>query len=160
MILIRPSTQADAFYVGLNLRPDDEQEVRTASGKEPVMAMLESFDHSTLCFTVWEVWDGSAVRGPIGMFGVVPDDTLENGLVWFLGTNDVERHSLAVFREAPLWLDFMASWFPTGRLFSYADARNKLHVGWCKAMGFALRPEHDKLIRNQRFLYIERTRHV
>jgi len=158
MILIRPSTQADAIYLGLNLRPDDEQEVRTASSKEPVMAMLDSFDSSTLCFTVWELWDGNVIRGPIGMFGVVPDDTLENGLVWFLGTPQVERHSLSVFREAPLWLDFMASWFPTGRLFSYADARNRLHVGWCKAMGFTLDERRDQTIKNQRFLYIERPR--
>ena len=163
MILIRPATREDAEYVGAHLRPEDEVEVRTASGDDPGAAVVHSWELSQPHrFAVWEVWDGRAnyLCGPIGMFGATPASTGgaegDVGVVWFLGTPESARQSLSIIREAPEWLDYLGRIFEGG-LVSYADQRNTLHIAWCRAVGFQFDPEMDTTINGFPFTFIYRT---
>lgn len=154
MIVIRPSALADAEWVGEHLRDADAQEVQTATGANPLVAVLRAFAISSECFSIFRSERGRVMGTPCALFGVVPDlGNAGYGVVWLLATDDIRGAGISLLRVADRWLDYLSRSYPKG-LHNYADQRNTLHIRWCKLSGFTLGALHD--IGGFPFQYIHR----
>lgn len=150
MITVRPATAADAAWVGLNLREEDEEEVQAATGSSGRTVVPASFQHSTLSFAVF----GAEEKEPCALFGCSPDPANEGwGLVWFLGTPDIIRYSRDIIKEAPRWLTLFHGFCPNG-LHNNAYAKNGTHLRWCLLTGFQVGGVSEH--RGHQFIHIYR----
>ena len=142
-VTIQAATHADAEWVGHNLRPADAREVATACRNcVPHRAVVSSLQKSKIAWSL---------RGPnpIAVWGVS-----EWGSAWFLGTPEVSKHRRLILDLAPSFLAAMHLVSP--RLWNYIDSRNRLHIEWCRIMGFEMEP--NKIERGGvPFHYIYRT---
>lgn len=141
MIVIRPSSLADAEWVGEHLRDADDTEVRTVSELRPSLSVLRAFALSSECFSIFRAERGRVSDLPCALFGVVPDTAHDGyGIVWFVATDDIRGAGISLLREADRWLDYMTRSFPNG-LHNVADMRNTLHIRWCVLSGFTVTRE-------------------
>lgn len=146
MILVRPATLEDARFVGAHLRVEDEREVRTSAGRPGSEVVPLSFRASSKCYTVWHN------RKPVALVGVVPRG-MGYGTVWLLCTDDVRHCALSLISESRYWIDYLAKGFPKG-LTARADARNGLHLRWCKLVGF--KELSSEVVNGCRFIRIHK----
>lgn len=128
MLTVRPALRREVADVASRLRPEDRREVETASGQAPEALLLSMFYTTDHIYTI----RGSADEAPFALFGLTPS---EGGVaaVWLLATPEVTRYARALAREAKPWLE---GWATAYRLVNMVDARNTLHVRWCRLMGF------------------------
>lgn len=131
---VRAARAADACALAPELRPEDEAEIRAASGLAPEAALRRALIASELAFAI-EHRDAAPDAAPMALFGVA-DHPLgrEVGAPWLLGHRDLPRIAGALLREAPLWIEQLGA----GRwmLSNCADARNALHLRWLSRLGF------------------------
>lgn len=150
MIVVRPALRSDAEWVGQHLRSEDEQEVRTVAGKlDPALSVLRAFDTAKECYAVYP----ASLDKPCALFGVGNYLNTGYGIVWFLATDAAKGLGVSLLREANLWLDHLARHYMHG-IFNYADARNTLHLRWCRLTGFTF--GDTKIINGYPFRYIHR----
>lgn len=132
---VRPATLHDALLVAKNIRLEDAMEVRASSGQTPEEALLYGFKASNPCFTI-------DVGGDIlGVFGAVPTEEPDAGVVWMLGTDLIHKHWLKFLRHSRPWLDVLHQHYPL--LFNVVDDRNKIHIAWLQWMGFSFINTHE-----------------
>jgi hypothetical protein len=155
VIVFRPSTAADAEWVGSRLREADATEVQTVTGETPLPSVLRAFALSTECYSIYRAERGRVSEKPCALFGVVPDERHAGyGIVWFLATDDIRGAGISLLREADRWLDAMCKPYPLG-LHNLADMRNTLHIRWCVLSGFVVTRE-PQIIGGFPFQYIHR----
>lgn len=154
MLTVRHATRSDAEWFGANLREEDEEEVRAATGQDPVAVLPSSFDLSRECYVAY--WRDSAE--PCVIFGVSDDPSQDGlGIVWLLATPQVSRCGLSVLRTAHAWLDYMSRLYPLG-MHNLAWENNALHIRWCQASGFKELGAFE--LRGHRFIHIHRLSNV
>lgn len=124
-LIVRPATLQEAEALGPRLRPEDKQEVETATGMTAGEVVPASLLHSHECYTVRL----SPHEEPCVIFGMT-----EDGLVWMLCTDDIRKAPLSILREARAWIDHWMSY--CGYLWNLVDSRNTLHVRWLTLLGF------------------------
>jgi hypothetical protein len=127
-LTVRPATPADKEYMARHLRPEDDREVRTATGESPEV-VLPRFAGE--CYVARRAPN----EDPCVIFGCEPKAP---GLafVWLLATPEVKRCPLSVLREARYWINHWAEKY--GSVGNFVDTRNELHVRWIKYLGFYL----------------------
>jgi len=128
-LVILPAKLEEVLWISSRLRPEDQNEVETATGKPVKDVLLKAFSLSrSECYTL----RFNHEREPVAIFGVAEQDTI--GVPWFLATPDVTRGALSILREAPRWLDKWLLRYPSG-LVNIVDSRNALHLRWIEAIG-------------------------
>ncbi len=126
-----PAEPAHAEWLAPRLRATDRAEVQAALGLPPEVALPISLRASSMAVT-------ALVRGePGAIFGICPANLLAGeGLVWMLGSDEVERQARAMLREAPQWLALIGDGYRLLR--NHVDARNTRAVRWLRRMGVAI----------------------
>jgi hypothetical protein len=133
----QPATLRDAVWVGANLRPEDEQEVRTVTGAAPHWAVPVAYRSSKTCIAMrYRNSLGTTTRRPLAIYGVADDPNCpELGSVWMLATPRISRVSVAFIKAAPAILDDLGAGY--AGLHCVADARNHLHLRWLDRCAFS-----------------------
>lgn len=129
-VSVRQVRMEDADYLAPKLRKADLQEIKAVSGEVPQIALERSIEWSDTCYAIVNEKDK-----PIALFGVIPDlDIDSSGFVWFLGSNELPKHSVTFLRHSKEWIDKLHQRFH--RLWNYIDVRNEVHIRWLKWCGF------------------------
>lgn len=139
MVHVRLATEGDARALALDLRPEDEAEVRAMTGREPVESLLHGIQHSDVPLAI-EDDDGST----IGLFGVVTaQENPRVGIVWLLASPKLLRHWRRLARESKRWIDSFQQHYDV--LFNLVDERNTVHIRWIQWCGFTFVNRHPAL---------------
>lgn len=120
-------------YIAANLREADAAEIRATVGadEDPFWAIVESWFASTVS---WLIIDGEGL--PIGIFGVSPHAAMKVGIVWLIGTPDLEKAGIRVARETRKYVAEMQDIYPI--LSATVDERNDTSLRWLIWAGFTL----------------------
>ncbi len=128
---VAPATMAHVEQIAPRMREADKAEIWAASHAEPYHALKTGLEQSPLC------WSGLVDGAPVCMFGVAPLTLLGGtGIVWMLGTDDVQEHARAFLRRNKSFIAQMMGRFY--RLENWVDARNTLSIRWLRWLGFVI----------------------
>ena len=125
----RESVLEDALTLAPRLREEDKQEIKAASGLDPLPGLLFCLSESKPCLTM--VGDEEE---PFGMFGLTPDSDGISASVWMLASGDLLKYRTTFLREALRWVKEANTTHQV--LYNYVDERNQLHIKWLDWMGF------------------------
>ena len=136
MILIRDMRLEDIFYVSKNMRQADKIEVKLIGGLSPYASLLHSYNGSIKKWTVLE--DGI----PIACFGVGAKNlVIGEGIVWFLGTDRVEKKARVFALMAMNYIHKMYRYCSV--LYNITHSKNKKAITLLKYLGFSFDPPID-----------------
>lgn len=131
MFKIVPSTEGHALRIAPRMRLADIEEVKAASGRTAIGALLYSLGRSDFAYTV--EFNGR----PETMFGCGTVDILGNvGAPWLLGTNALESHYRHFLRGSRFWVSRMMGQY--AMLRNIVDDRNAVSKRWLEWLGFTL----------------------
>jgi hypothetical protein len=144
MPLVRLATEADAHALALDLRLEDEAEIRAMSGQKPLGALLHGIRFSDVPLAIQDD-DGST----IGLFGVVTTQQKPRvGAVWLLASPKLLKYSRRLARESRRWVETLQAQYDV--LFNLVDERNTLHIRWIQWCSFTFVNRHPALGAEQR----------
>lgn len=126
-LIVRPSVLLDAYALGPRLRPDDQAELDACSGSDPCEILAHGFLHGRVCLTLER--DGR----PIAMFGTVDHPDHCSGIIWLLGSPEIEDVARPFIRASRRFLQALAA--PYNYVTNVLDERNLLHRRWLQWMG-------------------------
>lgn len=144
-LIVRKSTLHDCCELTPKLKEAHRIEVRRMANQTPEEALAYSYLMSVKCFTVcsrveldinpFQKGDMILVdENPIFMFGVVPDDnSTDRGVVWGLGSDEVELSSNDFIRISRAQKDQIIQEFPV--CYNFIDAEYKQGIRWLKFLG-------------------------
>ena len=72
-------------------------------------------------------------ESPAGLFGVMATAIEGLGAVWMLGTDRMLLARKTLIHEAPLWMDYLQSIYPT--ITNFIDERNTVSYDWLVRCG-------------------------
>jgi ribosomal protein S18 acetylase RimI-like enzyme len=129
------------------LRTVDYDEVRAANGPMVAYTLVRGFELSDEC------WAARSEKGELlAVWGTVPSS--EGGVIWLLGTDELDRHRGALLRLA---MKYVANMLLTyGRLYNYVDARNAKAIRWLDRLGFTIYPAEPRGYENLPFHLFEK----
>lgn len=126
---IVPATRIAASILAPTLRDVDVQEIRAASGEDPLAALLNSVDVSDedMCWTI--KYDGI----PVGMFGVnrLSD---EIGGAWLLASPGIYQNKRDFLAKSREYIDVMHTRYEW--LTNFIDERNYVTRRWLESLGW------------------------
>lgn len=128
MIEVHPTKPEDALLMAPRMRQADIDEVRAASGLEPLEGLQRGIEASVECYTAW------IGNSPIAIFGISETDNKSIGCVWMLGTDIIKEHRIEFLRKSIEWRDEFQNTYSV--LFNNIDARNTVHIKWLQWLGF------------------------
>ena len=111
-----------------NLRKADRDEVMSATGKDPDIALIDAWKTSVFRWAI--LLDGIV----IGVFGVSETSVKDIGVPWLLGTDKMKEIKISFVRQCKIYIDSMLDRFD--RLINYVDARNTDSIKWLRWCGF------------------------
>lgn len=117
-------------HVGLilpTLRPEDYQEIASASGKHPGAILAQGVGMGKS----WAALDEE--DNPVLLFGVAPGG-VGIGIPWLVASTGIVRHGRQIARLTRPLVDAMNEGYPVLR--NFADCRNTLHLRWLRWAGF------------------------
>jgi hypothetical protein len=128
--------QADedvAMDIGLNIREQDELEVRLSHGMSGLEAVLDSYIESDICMAI----EGDNGQ-PVGITGVCGDR------IWLLGTYALtatknHRRELCIYGRE--WVDYCLE-ETGGPIGNHVYSKNTASIRWLKFLGFTV--EHPE----------------
>ena len=123
---IRKAEVEDVPYLSKNLRPEDKDEIKAASGMTPEGGIGRAV-------LMKEAWVGVHKEGPWVIWGHMSADP-EVATVWCLATTQLSKHRAGFFRVSISWLDRIVQQFKY--LNCFTDSRNEEHHRWLKFMRF------------------------
>jgi hypothetical protein len=131
MYYIKESILWHADYIGRRLRDSDVMEIKAMSGRDPALALKESFVRSELCWTAFQDLE------PIAMFGVGAASIMSvRGSPWMLGTDKLALAVIGIGRFSKYYVGRMKARYPI--LENYVDARQRTSIRWLKWCGFKM----------------------
>lgn len=137
MPYLRPATVADALDLSLNLRLEDEAEVRTVTGDEPVRSLIHGVKHSDMPVAILDNNDSV-----LALFGVVPVlEKPKTGTVWLLAAPGILKYKRRFARESRQWLEAIQAQYDV--LCNLVDERNTVHLRWLQWCGFTFINRHQ-----------------
>lgn len=102
MIAIVKAIPQHCQPIALKMRLEDRNECREYGRYTPIRALKRSIEHSYFAWTALE--DGV----PIAMFGVCDETPIsDEGIVWFLGTDDVRKYPRSFLKEGVRYIKAM-----------------------------------------------------
>ena len=112
-----------------NMREIDREEILLATGRNPGVEIVESWNNSTLKWAVLK--NGVAVA----LFGV---DTVDRviGLPWFVATDEIKSINSFIARHSKEYIGYMREGFDS--LSNFVDSNNKGTLRWLQWCGFSI----------------------
>lgn len=127
--MFRPYSVSDAVYLSEHIREDDRKEVEAAG-----TTVMDALVHGGLCRGV--AYTGVGPSGhPACVFGV-NKVTRDTGLVWLLGTPEIEKIPVTFLRKSMQVLDRLYEVTCTRLLYNHTWEGNPVHHKWLKWLGF------------------------
>ncbi|PXA91178.1 hypothetical protein DMC25_06390 [Caulobacter sp. D4A] len=129
------------------LRPSDLDEIAATHDLDPEVSLTTSVmlsDHA------WVILKGTR---PIAVFGCAATGCEGSGLVWMMGTPEMDerRAAMTIARATRPYLRQMHRTYPC--LWNYIDARNDKSMNWLRWSGFRLLEAHPKHGREGRLFF-------
>tara|TARA_B100000949_G_C14187705_1_gene410361 strand:- start:508 stop:1005 length:498 start_codon:yes stop_codon:yes gene_type:complete len=121
----RPSVD-DIEYLSENLRPEDKDEIKAASGLDPKSGITQAV-------SLKDTWIGAHDHGPWLIFGHIVIKPSQATL-WCLCTTHISQHRVPFLRLSPYWINFLGSKFQS--LNCFTDSRNEEHHRWLRYVRF------------------------
>jgi len=112
------------------LRPADLVELEAHGETNTLVALLRAVRRSEKSYTVW------IGERPAAIFGVgrAPQDA-SVGVIWLLGTPEIETIKIQFLRESRKWLEEMSQEYDL--LTNVVHEDNQLHIRWLKWLGMS-----------------------
>lgn len=132
MTKLRPATRKDAHFLSTRLREEDIQELYASSGMSPLEALLQGLSLSKP--HAWALGD-SGTGEPYLMGGVRPAGN-GIGIVWLLGSPEIEKHALTFQREAKNMILRIWEGNEYRALCNVVSADNRKAIEWLSRLGF------------------------
>lgn len=129
-LTVVPATRGLIRDIAQNLRKEDVEECRAASGLPPQVGIHYGAAKSE---EVWCAVDGGGA--PLAIWGVVRTSP-GAGRIWLLASDGLRAHRREVIERGQAYLDDIQSRFLT--VYNLVDARNTLHIHWLRRAGFTL----------------------
>lgn len=127
-IIVRDSTDADAKYIGENMREADKEEIWASHNHNPEEAMKLSLNESFMCLTVLDK------NVPVLMFGIVPGSLLgKQATIWMLATDGINNIKRRFVRHSRSFIKMFLGYFPI--LENYVYEKNVKSIEWLKMCG-------------------------
>ncbi len=128
---VRTADLKDCLELGLTMRPEDEQEIRSTNDLGYSLPAILAFNiaASTQAFTAVDRETGKIIN----MFGVAPVGN-GAGSVWMHGSDQMLKHRISVARQTRHFADLLHRDYDI--LTNWADLRNKVHINWLRWLGF------------------------
>lgn len=126
---IRSATMDDVEYLSTRLKPMDLVEISAITGRDPFVVLKSGLVSSEDCRV------GTADGVPFCIFGVrKPSHLSDNGIIWMLGTTEIDNHVMKFGRECGKEVKRMVG---NLRLVeNYCHVQNKKTIVWLKWLGF------------------------
>lgn len=137
---VRQATRFDAANIAYQLRPEDDREVRAATGKHPKDVLPDGVVPGKTFVLEASIEQGMPGR-MLAIFGVVKLSD-ELGCPWMVATPLLLAHQFYFLRHCKPWVDKLSSGFNC--LANCVDARNELHIKWLKWCGFQFTKLHQE----------------
>ncbi|MFY0576309.1 hypothetical protein ACN28S_19855 [Cystobacter fuscus] len=132
MLTVRPARPTDAALLAPRLREADLLEIAAVTTEKPVELLERSIRCSVPCHAVL---DEQGLL--LALFGAAPDGRKpEAGLVWLLGSDELEKHAVTFLRQGLYWIERLHEHYSV--LGNWIDARNEVHIRWLRWCGFQL----------------------
>lgn len=129
---VHSSRPRDVFYLMDKLREFDVSEC-IALGSSPHEALLGGLK-GQMCFTALDVDDDTGDEVPLMMFG--GSRVTENiAVVWALGSDEVRKHPISMYRQGRLFLAQIAAGLDVDTLYNYVSVENTPSVEWLTRLG-------------------------
>ena len=112
-----------------HLRQQDIDEIHAACDWPVDVAIAYSIAHSERGFTA--ILDGKICA----VFGV------HQGVIWLVGTDDIEKHPVAFYRHSKKIFPFLKAGYPL--LENFVHVNNTLSLRWLQWLGFTIEPPHN-----------------
>lgn len=130
-IQIVPARMRHVLHIAKRMRQADRDEVWAAARKSPAEALIYSLRKSTIAWTA--IVDGR----PEVMWGAGDINVLTGvGAPWLLGTDAIEKHTVAFLRRSVDFREQLLSRYSILR--NFVDDRNVVAIRWLKWLGFEL----------------------
>jgi len=126
---VRLCEPGDIEYIAANMRTIDVEEIKLAGNHSPLECLTDGVNHSTYCRVI-------EINGrPAAILGLVPTNILgRTGIIWLLGTDDIELHAKAFCELCRQELAAMMK--RAERVENFVWAENKVSIRWLKWLGF------------------------
>jgi hypothetical protein len=126
---IVPAQVEHAEYIASRLRKADHRELTSASGLDPLTALLVCVASSTECYA-WLCGDEV-----VGLFGVAP---LARGVgcPWAAGTDAILRERDFMFSDVQPYIERFNQRYPL--LENHVHIENTVHIRWLERCGFTI----------------------
>jgi len=124
------------------IRDEDKREMKSASGSDPGLALVESIMKSEKS---WVMYDRKTFK-MVCVFGYSTEPTLKGICVWAVGT----PHLFKVHREfTELTKTIRDNWLNKfGAIYNLIDLRNVAHIQWLTELGFELPPDKQVVMKD------------
>lgn len=136
MMRVRPARADDAGALAPRLRAADLREIQAVTRQSPLEVLLGGIAASDPCDAVVDGDDR-----PLAVFGVVPGEDRDTGVIWLLGSDELVERPFAFLRRSRAAIDALLGRYRT--LWNVVDARNEVHVRWLRWCGFVIRRTID-----------------
>lgn len=128
-VQIRRSIFRDILKLKDRLRSSDIQEIKSAQNQTPLQALQDGLEKSDICLTV--LYKGL----PVAMGGVTR--TAANvGIVWLLGSNDINKIRVSFLRLSKIYMEKCLAEY--GTLFNFIPPSNAATIRWLVWLGASL----------------------
>ena len=125
----RTATLSDCIKLAPNLREQDKEELKLASGDEPLEALIYSLNASEECNAIIDDNDNI-----VGLFGVAPVDEL-TGSPWLLGAEGIKDIKQEFLEGCSSWITEVQERHPI--LLNYVHKDNTVAIRWLRWLGFS-----------------------
>lgn len=112
------------------MREEDIEEIRAAGEHTPLAALFYGFMVGAPVFTIVTPNESR----PAALVGVTPTKINGAGLVWLLGTRDIEKYPITFLRHSKEVLKYFFTKYEV--LYNSVYKHNYLHIKWLEWLGF------------------------
>ncbi len=127
---IRSTKEKDLSHIISNMRESDTREIWASNHLTPKEAVMMSYNISDHCYTLL------AEGVPIAIAGVATANDLKGGVVWMLGTPEVEKHTVGVVKSTRFLVRKHRKDYEY--LFNWIHNDNKTTQRWLHRLGFTI----------------------
>ena len=138
---VRHSNLEDVDYLCLNLRKEDEEELKILNVDARFALAFPFTQNHSMSFTI------TCNEIPLAMFGTIPGPHNE-ARIWMLCTDDFENHYIQICRHVKDFVDMLQSGYRS--IYNVIPVKNKKTIRFLKFAGFQFGSTID--INNTKFI--------
>lgn len=131
MAYVRQAVMQDSLKLAPNMRKADKIEIKDSDNVDPLQALIYPFTSEGNL--IYSIVDQEKV---IGMFGSVPTNDKDFGVVWMLSSEDLFKFQKRFIKESPYWIERISDNYKY--VYNFVDERNVKSIRWLKYLGFKI----------------------